>query len=101
MTMSEGFLQMQLAKDQDFLTRLQYLLVQQARVVREEPASTPGHTQRINYASAVINSPASQVSAAAVMVVGGPNLIGTVTLEDTGVATSATDAAITSQIATY
>lgn len=99
--MTEAFLQMQLAQDRDFLTRLQYLMVQQARVVKGEPSSTPHHTERSDYATSVINSPQSATPQAAVMLVGGPNLIGTVTLEDTGPVTSASDAAILSQIATY
>lgn len=99
--MSEGFLQMMLARDPNFLTRLQYLLVQQARVVKDEPLSTPQHTARSNYATMVINNPAGMAPGAAVMVVGGPNLIGTITLEDAGPVTTATDAAITSQIATF
>ena len=99
--MSEGFLQMTLARDQNFLTRFQYLLVQQARVVKDEPTSTPQHEARTRYASSVINSPASAAPAAAVMVVGGPNVIGTVTLEDSGPVTTASDAALTSQIATF
>ena len=99
--MSEGFLQMMLARDANFLTRLQYLLVQQARVVKDEPLNTPQHTARSNYATSVINNPAMTAPGAAVMVVGGPNLIGTVTLEDAGPVTTATDAAITSQIATF
>lgn len=101
MALSEGFLQMQLAKDPDFLTRLSYLMVQQARVVKDEPLGTPQHLGRTNYATSVINNPQGMTSSAAVMLVGGPNLIGTVTMEDAGVTTSATDPAITSQIATF
>lgn len=99
--MSEGFLQMTLAKDPNFLTRLSYLLVQQARVVKSEDPATPQHTARSNYATAVINNPSGMTPPAAVMVVGGPNVIGTVTLEDSGPVTTATDAALTSQIATF
>jgi hypothetical protein len=101
MALSESSLQMQLARDPAFLTRLQYLLVQQARVVKAEAASTPNHLGRSNYATVVINNPASAAAQGATMVVGGPNVIGTVTLEDAGVTTSATDAALLSQIATF
>jgi hypothetical protein len=99
--MSEGFLQMTLAQDRNFLTRLSYLLVQQARVVMAEAPTTPGHTQRATYATLVINNPSGMTGPAAVTIVGGPNVIGTVTLEDSGPVTTATDAALTSQIATY
>lgn len=101
MAMSEAFLQMQLARDPNFLTRLSYLMVQEARVVQGEASSTPGHTQRANYATTVINNPSGQTATAAVMIVGGPNVIGTVTLEDAGVVTTASDPALTSQIATF
>lgn len=101
MAMSEAFLQMTLAHDPNFLLRLQYLLVQQARVVKDEPLDTPQHLARSNYATTVINSPSGAAPQAAAMIVGGPNLIGTVTLEDSGPVTAASDAAITSQIATF
>jgi hypothetical protein len=101
MPLTEAFLQMTLARDTNFLTRLQYIMVQVARVVKEEAASVPGHAQRSNYASSVISSPAAAVPAASVMVVGGPNVIGTVTLEDSGPVTSASDAALFSQVSSY
>lgn len=101
MNVSESNLQMLLAKDADFLQRLQYLMVQEARNVKAEPLSTPQHVPRSNYATVVINNPPSAASQAAVMIVGGINLIGTVTLEDAGPVTSATDAAILLQIATF
>lgn len=99
--MSEGFLQMLLAQDANWLKRLQYLLVQQARVVTDESADTPEHAARSSYARVVINNPAGAASGASVMVVGGPNLVGTVTLEDAGPVTTASDAAVLSQIATF
>src|SRR5262245_66405855 len=101
MPMSESALQMTLAADADFLRRLAYLMTQAARVVKEEALSTPQHTARSNYATSVINNPTGAAQQAAVMIVGGTNLIGTTTLEDTGPETSATDGAILSQIATF
>src|SRR5262245_18578125 len=101
MAMSESTLQMLLARDAAFLQRLQYLLVQQARVVKSEALATPQHTARSNYATTVINNPAGAATQAAVMIVGGVNVIGTVTLENSGPVTTATDAALTSQIATF
>jgi len=92
---------MLLAKDPNFLTRLQYLMVQQARVVKAEPLITPQHQARTNYATTVINNPVSAANGAAPMIVGGPNVIGTVTLEDAGPHTTATDPALLSQIATF
>jgi hypothetical protein len=101
MPMSESTLQMMLAKDQAFLNRLNYLMLQQARSVKEEPASTPWHFKRTNYASLVMNSSAMMVSQAAFTIVGGINLIGTVDITDNGVVTTANDAAIYSQVATF
>jgi hypothetical protein len=99
--LSEGFLQMTLARDANFQTRLQYVLVQVARGVKEEPSSTPGHTQRSSYATTVINNPSGAAQSSAVMVVGGPNVIGTVTLEDSGPVTTVSDAALFSQVSAY
>ncbi|HKA75341.1 MAG TPA: hypothetical protein VKE26_26295 [Xanthobacteraceae bacterium] len=101
MALSESALQMTLARDPNFLTRLSYLLVQQARIVKDEALDTPQHLARSNYATSVINNPTGMAPPAAIMVTGGPNLIGTVTLEDTGPATSATDAAILAQVAAF
>jgi hypothetical protein len=99
--MSESYLQTLLAKDADFLHRLAYLMTQQARTVKEEPLSTPQHSARSNYATSVLNNPTGMASQAAITIVGGVNLIGTVTLEDTGPITTASDAAILSQVATF
>lgn len=101
MAMTEAFLQMTLARDPNFLLRLQYLMVQEARVVKGEPNSTPQHQARTLYATTVINNPPAAAQQGSAMIVGGPNLIGTVTLEDAGPVTTASDAAILSQIATF
>lgn len=101
MALSESYTQMWLARDPAFLNRLQYLLVQQARVVQDEPSGTPGHAQRRTYATSVMNNPVSAALQAATAIVGGVNLIGTVTIADNGPTTSATDPAILSQIATF
>lgn len=101
MVMSESFLQMQLAKDLNFLTRLSYLMAQHARVVKDEPPTTPQHLARTNYATSVLNNSTGMAQQAATTIVGGPNVIGTVTLEDSGPVTSATDPALLSQIATF
>lgn len=94
--------QMKLAVDVDFLARLQYNMVTQARVVLAETGVGSTHAKRALYAANVINSPESFSRVAAVMLVGGVNLIGTVTIDGTGKATSSvTDAALLSQIATY
>lgn len=101
MPMSESVLQMSLAQDPIFLKRLQYTMVQQARVVKEEPGDTPYHNLRTGYASQVLQNPQMTTMSASTMVVGGPNIIGTVDLTDNGITTSATDAAIFAQVSTY
>lgn len=101
MPLSESSLQMMLAKDPAFLNRLNYLMLQTARGVKEEAGDTPYHFKRTTYASQVLNNSAMMVAQAAYLIVGGVNLIGTVELSDNGVVTSANDAAIFSQIATF
>lgn len=101
MPMSESTLQMMLARDPAFLNRLNYLMLQNARNVKEEPGETPWHYKRTAYASQVLNNSQMMVAQAASTVVGGINILGTVELTDNGVETSAADAAIFSQIATF
>lgn len=101
MPMSESTLQMMLARDQAFLNRLNYLMLQHARTVKEEDAATAHHSKRTAYASNVLSNSAMMVSQAAYSIVGGINLIGTVELTDDGVSTTADDAAIYSQVATF
>jgi hypothetical protein len=101
MPISESSLQMQLARDPAFLNRLNYLMLQHARTVKEEAADIPYHYKRSQYATNVLNNSAMMVSQAAYSVVGGINLIGTVEITDNGVETSAADAAIYSQVATF
>ena len=101
MAMSESTLQMMLAKDPAFLNRLNYIMLQQARGVKDELGTTPFHYKRTTYATSVINNSSMMVPQAASTVVGGINLIGTVEMTDNGVATTASDAAIFSQVATF
>lgn len=101
MPMSESTLQMMLARDPAFLNRLNYIMLQVARTVKEEDAATPHHQKRTAYATSILGNSQMMVGQAAYTVVGGVNLIGTVELTDNGVETSATDAAILSQVSTF
>lgn len=101
MAMSESYLQMLLAKDPAFLQRLAYVMVTVARTVQAEATTTPGHTTRVQYANAVITMPPQYAGQAATTVVGGPNVQGTVTLEDAGIVTTVTDAALFSQVSSF
>lgn len=98
--------QMSLASSQAFVTRLQYLMGQQARTVATEALAGTCGSERKLYAAKLLNSTggARQLSAdAAPIVVGGINLIGTVVgnANPNLVDSSATDASILSQIATF
>lgn len=111
--------QMKLAVNADFLARVQYSMVQQARVVLTETGVGATHAARANYAKLVIQFPSEYAAKAATMLVGGVNLIGTVTYTAPvaavvnaqgvittpavaeSVVTSVSDAALLSQIATF
>lgn len=99
----ESTTQMKLAKDADFLERVAYNLVMTARVVKSEALNTACHGQRSTYAANVINSPESFARVAVMLLVGGVNVIGTVTVNgETGKATSSvTDAALFSQVSSF
>ena len=98
----ESSTQMRLAKDADFLERVAYNMVKTAKDVKAEALNTSCHQQRSTYANNVINSPDAFARVAAVMIVGGVNLIGTVTIDGQGKATSTvTDGALFSQINTF
>lgn len=101
MPMSESTLQMELARDPAFLNRLNYLMLQTARGIKEEAPDTPHHAKRTTYASQVLSNSQMMVQQAAYTIAGGPNLIGTVDITDNGVETSATDPAIFSQISAF
>ena len=101
MAMSESTLQMQLARDPVFLNRLNYLMLTQAREVKAEAKETPYHYKRTTYASQVLSNSAMMVQQASFVIVGGVNLIGTVSMTDNGVVTTVTDQELFSQVATF
>ena len=100
MALSESTLQMMLARDQAFLNRLQYQMLQVATEIKTEAVETPYHVQRTNYATTVISNGMMAASQAAGLVVGGPSVKGTVTMEDSGIVTTCTDAALFAQVST-
>lgn len=100
--MPESTTQMQLVASALFLNRMQYLLVQQALVVLSEALATAHHAARARYAGVIVSQPASQAAIAAVMVVGGVNLTSeAITGSGATADTTATDAEMLSQIATF
>lgn len=92
---------MALAVDRNFLLRLQYSIVMTARTVLSETGVGATHSARVAYARNVIMSPAQATANAATVIVGGTNLIGTVTVTDGIAVTSASDGAIFSQVNTF
>lgn len=96
-------IQMNLATQPAFLARVQYTMCVQAAVVLAETGVGVTHAARAAYAKAVLQGPAFYASVAVVTIVGGINVTGATTYDETaGVATcSVTDAALLSQVATF
>lgn len=100
--MAESNTQMTLVTSPVFLQRVQYLAVQQARVVLAETGVGTTHAARATYAKSVVASPASRAAEASVMLVGGTNLIGpAISGTSPNVDSAVTDAALLAQIATF
>lgn len=95
---SEGYFQSLLSNSSGFIATLKAQMIKVALVVKAEALSISQHAIRSNYASAVINNPDEYARRAAVTIVGTGNLLNTVNIID-GIATSsASDAAIFSQV---
>jgi len=95
--------QAKLASDPAFLKRLGSLLNQEAQVVGGEPPTTPDHDKRKQLATAILQDTAGQAASRAPTICNGTNLVAadtTFDFEADQTVTSATDAAIRSQIAT-
>lgn len=100
--MSESLDQMKLVHSSKFLDRVQYLVAQKARDVLGETGIGSTHATRAAYARLVLPNISSFAAVIAVVLVGGVNLIGTVVDDGVNpVDSSATDAAIFSQIGTF
>lgn len=95
---TEGYFQGRLAASPLFIATLKAQMIKVALVVKAEALSTPQHALRSSYASSVINSPDEYTNRAAATIVGTGNLLNTVTVTDGVAVTSATDAAIFSQV---
>lgn len=98
---NESATQMTLVASPVFTTRVQYLMTQQARTVLAETGVGAMHSCRAAYATTVTRNAPATAATASVMIVGGTNLIGTVTGSGATADSTATDAAILSQIATF
>ncbi len=93
--------QMVLASSPIFLARIAYLAAQQARVVLSEAGIGSTHAKRAAYAALIMANTTSFAPVIAITLVGGVNVIGTVTGSGLTADSSATDAALLSQIATF
>jgi len=100
MAISPSALANLLGRDQDFIGRVATTLCVQATTVLAETGVGATHAQRAQYARIVVQNPTNAANLAAPYLAGSTNIIGTITIEDSGVATSVTDAALLSQIAT-
>ncbi len=94
--------QMALTKSSTFLGRLQYLLASQAGVVLVETGVGTTHAQRAAFAKLCVSNPPAAAIAASTYIAGSTNVVGTVVTnaDPNLVDSSATDAAILSQVAT-
>jgi len=99
MAISNSALANQLGQDQTFIGRVMIQLLSQATIVLAESGSGPEHDRRIGYAQRVLASPRDTATTASPYLAQSTNVIGTITIEDVGVVTSVTDAALLSQIA--
>ena len=100
MAISNSSLANLLGRDPDFIGRVQTTLLAQATTVLAEQGVGPTHATRALYAQRVIQNPQVSAQLAAPYIAGSTNVIGTITIEDSGVTSSVTDAALLSQIAT-
>jgi len=92
-----------LAADQNFQKRLSSLLLSEAIVVAGEAASTEFHQQRRQLAQSVITNPTGMAYTLGPTITNGTNLVAATTsynFEAGAIETSASDAEISSQIAT-
>ena len=95
--------QSQLARDSNFLKRLESLLLSEAEVVAGESDTTEFHAQRRQLAQAIITNPTGMAQSLAPAICNATNLVAadtTFNFEAAAIETSADDAAIRSQIAT-
>src|SRR5262245_7247537 len=97
MAISTSRLASLLGVDATFQARVASILLGQATTVLNE---TPSQPARVSYAQRVLSGPAFTATIAAPFLAQTTNVVGTITMEDTGVVTSVTDAALLSQIAT-
>jgi len=95
MAISTSRLASLLGIDPTFQARVATILLGEASTVLAE---TPSQPARVAYAQRVINNPAFTAATAAPFLAQTTNVVGTITMEDTGVVTSVTDAALLAQI---
>lgn len=92
-----------LGNDDQFRLRIQSLLVQQAGTVYAESSGTTNHATRVAFAKLVLSNPGALAQNVAAVIVNRTNLVAgstTFNFKSGHVETDASDAAISSQLAT-
>jgi len=89
-----------LGQDRTFIGRVASVLCDEANTVLNEQGVGPTHAQRAIYAQRVMANPTAIASTAAPALAQSTNVIGTITIEDSGVVTSVSDAALLAQVGT-
>ena len=99
MAISTSRLASLLGQDPTFIARVAITLLGEATTVLTEGGVGDTHAQRADYARRVIANPQGTAVTAAPYLAQSTNVVGTITIEDTGPVTSVTDAALLSQVA--
>jgi|SRR5215467_1785647 len=98
MAISTSRLASLLGQDPTFIARLTATLCGEATTVLDESGVGASHAARAQYAQRVIQNPPVMAALAAPLIAQSTNVVGTITIEDTGVVTSVTDAALLAQV---
>jgi hypothetical protein len=101
MAISDSMLQFKLSQSPTFQGRVQIVMSKVAGDVLNEAASVPNHAERAQYAKQVLANPVFTAQQQAGFIAQSANVANTITIEDEGVVTSATDGALFSQINAY
>jgi hypothetical protein len=88
-----------LGQDPTFIGRVSSVLCDEATTVLAETGVGPTHAARAAYAQRVMQSPVFVAGQAAPFLAQSTNVVGTIGMDDSGVLTTVTDAALLSQIA--
>lgn len=98
-TLSDGFLSYQLARNPGFLSRVEMLLIKVALEVLVETGVGSTHAARANFATLVMRNSEVEARKAALHLAQSTNVIAAgVTYDDAGIRTGVSDAALYGQV---